>query len=176
MQGGTRKSNFHRSLVSSVCLLPGSLGCWEDQVISLVGKCFQELRTRGHAGWAVVPESLAFWGRAGSWLPSQPITILLLAPLSSLAPGSLAQRYRLLPCIYFPATSLTSIPVALENSVWGYSLSSVSYPIAQCFTVMSSQNIKNWYELSTLNLVNLPNFPALINSANPPWVISEPPS
>lgn len=104
MQGGSRKSNFHRSLVSSVCLLPGSLGCGEDQVISLVGKCFQELRTRGHAGWQLtVPESLAFWGRAGSWLPSQPtITILLLAPLSSLRPGSLAQCYRLLPYIYFP--------------------------------------------------------------------------
>lgn len=103
MQGGTQKPNFHRSLVSSVCLLPGSLGCWEDQVISLVGKCFQESRTKGYAGWAIICPQASSLLRQSWILAAFPAHHHHPPPGSSLLTKTwfLCQCYRLLPCISF---------------------------------------------------------------------------
>lgn len=115
---------------------------------------------------------LAFWGaQAPSSLPCRP---------HQPPPGS-PPCWDLGPwphAVCFPfctvactATTLTSRPVTLENSGWSKFLSSVSYPIFKCFRGISMkmpcQNIENWNQISAPNLVNLPNFSALTNSAHP---------
>lgn len=65
-----------------------------------------------------------------------------------------------------------------KNFCRSYLLSTVSYPVSKSFRGiskgMSCQNIRNWNEISTLNLVNLPHFSASTNgthlsSCYKPW-------
>ena len=169
-QGFPQKSHFSRSPASSVlpsARLTGLLGRSSGISGGLV--LLKELRMRGHV-------------RLGNCCPLVPSPLRHSGILAAFQahhhhppPGSsvLAETWSPCPMHLFisTATALTSRSVALENSVWSYSLSSVSHPLSQCLkgisTTISCQNNKNREEFSTSNLVNQSAFSALTDSTNP---------